>query len=62
MYLSIPDVFLVLRYLRVKFTSMEVTYLAEGKSIVRTQMMFHRHIVFNFGYARMIFVLFDNVM
>ena len=39
---------LVLRDFRIKFKL--------------TQMTFRRHIIFNFDYARMIFILFDNVM
>ena len=38
--LSVPDLFLVLRDFRIKFTSLEVIWLAEGKG---TQMTFHSH-------------------
>ena len=46
--LSVPDAFLVLRDFRIKFKL--------------TQITFRGHIIFNFDYARMIFILFDNAM
>ena len=46
--LSVPDAFLVLKDFRIEFKLIQMT--------------FRRNIIFNFDYARMIFILFDNGM
>ena len=38
--LSVPDSFLVLRDFRIKFTSLEVTYLAEAKELLELKWLF----------------------
>ena len=55
--LSVRDAFLVLKDFRIKFTSLDVTCLAEGNLLLKTQMNFHTHINFNFDHPRMIFIL-----
>ena len=38
--LSVPDSFLVLRDFRIKFTSLEVTYLAEAEELLELKWLF----------------------